>query len=185
MSETENKQVLRIAGAFEKSFRHYGFKKTTVDEVAVEIGVSKKTIYQHFRSKEDIFRFIISRKAQQRLELVENEIENIDSAWGKLEKMITLNLTEFRKIHKKKKRTPDNIQQSEMASRIFKRAFFGLLKKIVEEGIEKDEFEVCDTDKSVKYIQALISESMFWIVEDVEARPDDYLVCVVKKILSK
>jgi AcrR family transcriptional regulator len=185
LSETENKQVLRIAGAFEKSFRHYGFKKTTVDEIALEIGVSKKTIYQHFRSKEDIFRFIISRKAQQRLEMVEDEIENIESAWGKLEKMITINLTEFRKIHKKKKRIPDNIQQSEMASRIFKWAFFGLLKKIVEEGIEKDEFEVCDTDKTVKYIQALITESMFWIVEDLEAQPDEYLICVVKKILSK
>lgn len=185
MAETENKQVLRIAGAFEKSFRHYGFKKTTVDEVAAELGVSKKTIYQHFRSKEDIFRFIISRKANHRLEVVENEVENIETAWEKLETMITINLSEFRKIHSKKKRTTDNVLQSEMASRIFKKAFFGLLKKIVEEGIRKGEFEVCDTDTTVKYIQALISESMFWIVEDIQAQPDDKLICIVKRILSK
>ena len=42
----------RIADVFKKHFTYFGFKKTSVDEVAKELKISKKTIYQFFSSKE-------------------------------------------------------------------------------------------------------------------------------------
>ncbi len=36
-------------------FLHYGFKKTTVDEIAHRVGISKGALYLHFSSKEAIF----------------------------------------------------------------------------------------------------------------------------------
>lgn len=35
-------------------FLTYGFKSVTMDEIASEMGVSKKTIYQHFENKNDL-----------------------------------------------------------------------------------------------------------------------------------
>ena len=36
-------------------FRRYGFRKTTVEEIAAEAGVGKGSVYLEFRSKEEIF----------------------------------------------------------------------------------------------------------------------------------
>ena len=58
----------QIADVFKKYFHHYGFKKTSVDEVAAELHISKKTIYSYFESKEAIFaELIIDRHPFQQI----------------------------------------------------------------------------------------------------------------------
>ena len=37
-------------------FHKYGFKKVSMDEIARESGVTKKTIYSYFSSKEDLLK---------------------------------------------------------------------------------------------------------------------------------
>ena len=37
-------------------FKQYGYKKTTVNEIAADLGISKKTLYEVFSSKEEIIR---------------------------------------------------------------------------------------------------------------------------------
>jgi AcrR family transcriptional regulator len=37
-----------------ESFRQYGFKTITMDDIARRAGISKKTLYQHFTSKPDV-----------------------------------------------------------------------------------------------------------------------------------
>lgn len=43
-----------IIQAAERLFEHFGYGKTTVDEIAREAGIGKGTIYLQFQSKEDI-----------------------------------------------------------------------------------------------------------------------------------
>ena len=35
---------------------HEGFSKVTLDEIATELGMSKKTLYKYFEDKEDLLR---------------------------------------------------------------------------------------------------------------------------------
>jgi AcrR family transcriptional regulator len=44
-----------ILDAARSKFDRFGFKKTTVDEIAREARISKRTIYEHFKDKEDLF----------------------------------------------------------------------------------------------------------------------------------
>ena len=44
----------RIIDAAEKRFSQYGFRRVTMDDIASDLGISKKTLYLHFKSKEDI-----------------------------------------------------------------------------------------------------------------------------------
>ncbi|MEN8224994.1 MAG: TetR/AcrR family transcriptional regulator [Bacteroidota bacterium] len=185
LKENSDKQRNRIACAFEKHFLHFGFKKTTVDDVAEELGVSKKTIYRLFRSKEDIFSFIISRKAESRRAMVEKEIMHIGTASGKLEAMIRINFSEYRKVRKKKAGALDDGFQTEIASRIFRKTFFSMLSDILKRGIENKEFEVCDHEMTVRYIQALIGETIMSVRENSESRPENFLICTVNKMLGK
>ena len=44
----------RIVDATERLLARFGYDKTTVDDIATEAGVSKRTIYLHFAGKEDV-----------------------------------------------------------------------------------------------------------------------------------
>jgi AcrR family transcriptional regulator len=43
-----------ILEAARKRFLHYGYKKTTIDEIAADAGVGKGTVYLYFGSKDDV-----------------------------------------------------------------------------------------------------------------------------------
>ena len=43
-----------ILDAARKRFLHYGFKKTTIDEIAADAGIGKGTVYLYFDSKRDL-----------------------------------------------------------------------------------------------------------------------------------
>ncbi len=60
----------------------YGFKKTTMSDIAQAAGVAKATLYHYFRSKEDILREIINIEGNlmrsRLLEVVEKDMRASD-----------------------------------------------------------------------------------------------------------
>jgi AcrR family transcriptional regulator len=46
-----------------KLFREYGVKSVTMDDIAKQMGISKRTIYQHLQDKDEL---VISEKCQIR-----------------------------------------------------------------------------------------------------------------------
>ena len=183
--EMEINTKIKIADAFEKHFLHFGFKKTTVDDVASELGISKKTIYKGFRSKEDIFYFVISRKAEARRTMIEKKIIHLSSATEKMEAMVLINFTEFRKIHKKKIKAMDEHFQAEIAAAAFRETFSRMVSEILSEGVKNKEFEVCDHEMTVRYIQSIITETVKKLREDDASKPEEFLIYSIKKLLIK
>jgi AcrR family transcriptional regulator len=62
MNEIKSKRELNKAkkealfiNAAEKLFMKKGFENTSINEVAKEAGLTKRTLYQYFQSKEDLF----------------------------------------------------------------------------------------------------------------------------------
>lgn len=54
--ENVRDQILQAA---EKRLFYFGYKKTTIDEIAADAGVGKGTVYLYFESKEDIYCAIV------------------------------------------------------------------------------------------------------------------------------
>jgi AcrR family transcriptional regulator len=54
---TETKQRI-IAGAL-RQFQLFGFQRTSIDSIANALGMSKKTLYQHFRSKDQLIYAVV------------------------------------------------------------------------------------------------------------------------------
>lgn len=52
----------RILTAAEQLFWKYGVRSVTMEDIAKGLGISKKTIYQHFTDKEDILYQVIQEK---------------------------------------------------------------------------------------------------------------------------
>lgn len=57
MEEHDNKEKL-LKGA-ENLFLKYGVRSITMDDIARHLGISKKTIYQHFEDKDDIVALVL------------------------------------------------------------------------------------------------------------------------------
>lgn len=65
----KKEQVIETA---RKLFTDYGYKKVSMDEIARESGVTKKTIYTYFKDKESMFRYFINEELLQMKNIIEN-----------------------------------------------------------------------------------------------------------------
>jgi len=84
---TEQEPKERIITHAEERFLSSGFNKVTLDELSSELGISKKTMYKFFPSKDELLKTII-RALQRRVE--KKVISIVES-----EKPITQKLAEF------------------------------------------------------------------------------------------
>ncbi|MEP9375369.1 helix-turn-helix domain-containing protein [Aquabacter sp. CN5-332] len=60
-SDDAKTRIDQIADAALRRFSRYGFKRSSMDDIAKEAGLAKATLYLHFKSKDDIFRAMIRR----------------------------------------------------------------------------------------------------------------------------
>ena len=73
-----NKKDMVIQKAREL-FTKYGYKKVSMDEIAREAGVTKKTVYTYFSSKEELFKYFIQEELDNMKKIVEDiEKEDLD-----------------------------------------------------------------------------------------------------------
>ncbi len=75
-----------IEGAAEL-FRKYGIKSVTMDIIATNLGISKRTIYEYFSDKDELLIGVFENMSKKQKEVVSqiiNESENIISAIFKL-----------------------------------------------------------------------------------------------------
>lgn len=61
LDATRQENVERILEAAERLFRHYGYGKTTVADIARDLGMSPANVYRFFASKEQIHQAIAGR----------------------------------------------------------------------------------------------------------------------------
>lgn len=69
----------QIIEAAKKLFYKYGFKKVSMDEIAKEAKVTKKTIYMYFSSKNELLEYFIEEEILNMKKIVEKiEEKNLD-----------------------------------------------------------------------------------------------------------
>jgi AcrR family transcriptional regulator len=85
---TEREKILYFAHA---KFITEGFYKTTMDEIARDLQISKKTIYKHFASKEDLLQSVCDMRLYTMNEKIDEIAESHDDSIAKFIKMINLN----------------------------------------------------------------------------------------------
>lgn len=54
-----------ILDSAQKRFARFGLAKTTMDEIASDVGTSKASLYYYFHTKEEVFREVITREQRE------------------------------------------------------------------------------------------------------------------------
>lgn len=69
----------QIINAARELFKNYGFKKVSMDEIARKAGVTKRTVYKYFASKQDLLKFFINEELINMKKIIEDtEKKNSD-----------------------------------------------------------------------------------------------------------
>ncbi|MGH1403450.1 MAG: TetR/AcrR family transcriptional regulator [Alphaproteobacteria bacterium] len=77
MDETDQ----TLIGAFDV-FLRYGYRKTSLDDIAQSVGVSRQTLYQRYKNKENLFKSALEAEFEHSLsrcrDVAKNSTENIE-----------------------------------------------------------------------------------------------------------
>lgn len=77
-----------ILDATDRLMQRYGFRKMTMDDIAREAGISKRTIYTYFPSKEEVGLSSIARVVGNAQEAMRKEAASLGNFSAKLERML-------------------------------------------------------------------------------------------------
>lgn len=87
-----NKTKRAIFDAAIKIFSISGYDGATMDDMAQEAGVAKGTLYYYFKSKEEIFKYIITEGVEVIKEQIAETVEKEEDALSKLKSLCALQL---------------------------------------------------------------------------------------------
>lgn len=146
------KQEVRaqIVGVARKIFTRYGFRKTTMEEIAAASRKGKSSIYYYFQSKEEIFRAVVEREAKELKIQLDRTIKKDDDPIDKLKTYILFRLHHVKTVEIFYAALNDEYL-SNMDFILEIRRQFDLqerqvVKEILEEGMRKGTFQVVSSE---------------------------------------
>ena len=74
VAEYKEKAKERIVEAAYEVFSQKGFHNATMDDIAERIGVSKAALYQYFKSKEDLYRAILTARFHGMADMISSKL---------------------------------------------------------------------------------------------------------------
>lgn len=80
-------------------FKRFGYKKTTIEEIAREAQIGKGSVYLHFKSKEEILLTLIQNHHQA---MIEEWIKIVHKDWPPEKKILTMLKSSIAAIQKKR-----------------------------------------------------------------------------------
>lgn len=135
-------QIVRAAHDY---FAHYGYSKTTVSDLARQIGFSKAYIYRFFESKQAIGEAICSDTTVKLFEQVREAVAGGQSATDKMRRfaneVTAAGLRLFFNDRKLHEIAAHASRESWLPTHIYTERLLALIEEILKEGRENGEFE--------------------------------------------
>jgi TetR/AcrR family transcriptional regulator, cholesterol catabolism regulator len=155
-------ELIKILDKVRELYTRYGIKSITMDEVAAELGMSKKTLYQHVTDKEDL----VSKFIDNEIEIRQRQIcECFKAGYNAIEELFEISLFMNKLMreqnpateHDLKKYYPEQYQKIVTVRRERMYSYILLnLKKGKKEGLYRDDMD----DEVIAKLYLSRSESM-------------------------
>ena len=96
------KRVAQILDTAQGRFARYGYRKTTMEEIAGDLGLVKSALYKYFRNKEALFQGVLRREMKVMLEAMGDAAKQHTDPADKLQAALSARgryIREMRNIH--------------------------------------------------------------------------------------
>ena len=147
VSRSEEVKDLILDGAT-NIFAKFGFRKTTVDEIAQAARKGKSSIYYYFNSKEEIFQAVVEKEVGEVKSKLISVAESTDPANAKLKNYIVLRMQMLKELANVYEALKDDfLSHYEFIEEIRKdydELELSFIENILKEGAESGEFDIQD-----------------------------------------
>jgi len=132
-------------------FSKFGFKKTTIDDIAQKLGKGKSSIYYYFKSKEEIYKEVINRE----MDILTGEIQRkvMDTSDHPTEKLRNYVLTRMQYLQElvnfNEALRNDYLRNFAFVEKIrekYDQQEHNMVRQILQEGVDQDDFNLKDLD---------------------------------------
>jgi AcrR family transcriptional regulator len=165
-------------------FSRYGFRKTTMDEIAKALKMGKSSVYYYFKSKEEIFEAVVLYEANILRNELTKAIKSVDSPIGKMENYVFVRMKAFEKLSNYYNAIFDkNLDHFEFIEKIREKydlEEIAILRLILYDGVRKKIFHVENSEYTAMAIQTTmkgLEVPLFWQKREVEI--DDKLKAIL------
>ncbi|MBN1107582.1 MAG: TetR/AcrR family transcriptional regulator [Bacteroidales bacterium] len=189
--EEFRRRVITIAGQI---FSRYGFRKTTMEEIARELKMGKSSIYYYFESKEEIFEAVVLHEANMLRNELTKAIKSVESPVGKMKNYVFVRMKAFEKLSNYYNAIFDkNLDHFDFIERIrsrYDREELAILRLILWDGARKKVFNVANSEYTALAVQTTLKGlevPLFWQKKevDIEKRLNAILDVLFNGILRK
>jgi AcrR family transcriptional regulator len=169
--EQYRENIIMSAGQI---FRQFGFRKTTMEEIARELKMGKSSIYYYFNSKEEIFEAVVLHEANILRNELTTAIKSVESPIEKMEKYVFVRMKAFEKLSNYYNAIFDkNLDHFEFIERIrekYDREETAILRLLLYHGVRKKVFNVVNSEYTALAIQTTLKGlevPLFWKKREV------------------
>jgi len=189
--EEFRKKVIITAGEI---FSHYGFKKTTMDEIANALKMGKSSIYYYFSSKEEIFEAVVLYEANVLRNELTTAIKAVESPIEKLRNYVFVRMKTFEKLSNYYNaifdKNLDHFDFIETLRSKYDREELAIIRLLLFHGARKKVFNVKNSEYTALAIQTTLKGfevPLFWKKKEVniEDRLNATLDVLFNGILNK
>jgi len=164
--EEFRKKVIISAGQI---FSRYGFKKTTMDEIAKALKIGKSSIYYYFESKEKIFEAVINHEANILRNELTKAIKSVESPVDKMKNYVFVRMKSFEKLANYYNaifdKNLDHFDFIETIREKYDREELAILMLLLWHGSREKVFEVANSEYTALAIQTSLKGlevPLFW-----------------------
>ncbi|MBN2261624.1 MAG: TetR/AcrR family transcriptional regulator [Prolixibacteraceae bacterium] len=136
--------ILQIA---QDIFSKYGYKKTTLDDIANAVRKGKSSLYYYFSSKEDLFQAVILKEVEVLKQALEKVVFRSLDPEEKLREYILTKLTIFRELSNLYNALENDVTAIGFIEEIKEKNQkdeIRMIKRILIEGVRRDKFNIDD-----------------------------------------
>jgi len=189
--EEFRKKIIITAGEI---FSHYGFKKTTMDEIAKALKMGKSSIYYYFSSKEEIFEAVVLYEANVLRNELTTAIKAVESPIEKLRNYVFVRMKSFEKLSNYYNaifdKNLDHFDFIETVRSRYDREELAIIRLLLFHGARKKVFNVKNSEYTALAIQTTLKGfevPLFWKKKEVniEDRLNATLDVLFNGILKK
>ncbi len=170
--EEYRKKIINAAG---KVFSRYGFKRTSMDEIAREVNMGKSSIYYYFSGKEDIFKAVIMYEANLMRNELTKAIKSVESPVEKMERYINVRMSTFESLSNYYNaifdKDLDHFDFIEKIKARYDPEELAILRLIIYDGYRKGVFRVEGSEYTAMAVQTALKGlevPLFWKKREVD-----------------
>jgi len=185
LHKDKDDSIVKILSSAFYFFKSFGYKKTSLRDIAERCGMVKSNIYYYFKDKDHLYKTIIGIEAYKVFIMINSGLNNYKTAEDGLKRYLKARVEEFKRIgNEYHDFTSEYVEKNSFIEEIrygYDKFEINLLKNFIVEGIENREFQDFGDDIDI------VVNTIFYAVKGFEkynALQDSYFTKNIDKMIE-